>query len=323
MKIIFMGTPDFALSSLRQLLLSLHEVVAVFTQAPKPKGRGMQVTESPVHILAKAHNIPVYTPASLRTTEVQAQIDMIEADIIVVVAYGFIVPEHVLKSKRYGCLNIHPSMLPRFRGAAPLQRTIIAGDTETAVCIMQMNEGLDTGDIILREDFAIKPDITLQELHDVCANKGAILLLQALNNLASLLKIPQALEGVTYAHKLTKEEGLINWNMSAIDIERKIRGMTPWPGVFFEYAGQKIKVLRAKMHNVTYAEKPGMIRDNIVVCGSKALRIELVQKPGKGPVSFEEFSRDIVDGSMSDARIEDTTTLVSHVDIRKSTNTMS
>lgn len=291
MKIIFMGTPDFAVPGLELLLSSEHQVVAVYTQAPKPKGRGMKIAQSPVQIVAKARGIPVYTPSSLKLPEVQEQIDNIEADIIVVVAYGFIVPKRILQSKHYGCLNIHPSKLPRFRGAAPLQRTIIAGDCETAVCIMQMDEGLDTGDILMREDFAISSSITIQELHDICAEKGAELLLKTIDNIDNLPPLKQGSEGATYAPKLKKEEGKIDWSESALDIERKIRGMTPWPGVFFEYKGELVKILKAQVQEKDYTETPGTIieKDLVIVCSSKALLIDIVQKAGKGPISFKEL----------------------------------
>ena len=285
MKIIFMGTPDFATPSLASLLASEHEVVAVFTAAPKPKGRGMKLTPSPVHLIAESHNVPVYSPTKLRTPETLKQIDDIKADIIVVVAYGFIIPKHILESKLYGCLNIHPSKLPRFRGAAPLQRTIMEGDRETAVCIMQMDEGLDTGDIILREDFAIAQDITLKELHDICAKKGAELLLKTLDDIETLPRIKQSEQGATYASKLTKEEGFVDWNEPAVVIERKVRGMSPWPGVFFEHEGLMIKIIKARV--VKSMNDSAMIKQ----CSQGLLEIELLQKPGKTPISGTEFVR--------------------------------
>ncbi len=288
MKILFMGTPDFATPSLSGLLSSDHDVVAVFTAEPKPKGRGMKLTKSPVHLLAESASVPVYTPKTLRSPEILKQIDDIKADIIVVVAYGFIVPKHVLESKQYGCLNIHPSKLPRFRGAAPLQRTIIEGDSETAVCIIQMDEGLDTGDIILREDFAISADITLQKLHDICASKGAALLLKTLDGIDILPRIKQTEEGLVYAHKLKKEEGLIDWSDSAEVIERKIRGMNPWPGVFFEHNGSMVKILKA---HVCKELKSGVF---VKRCGSGLLEIELLQRPGRGVVTGAEFMRELV-----------------------------
>lgn len=204
-----MGTPQFAVPTLLKLInCPSHQVVAVFTQAPKSNGRGLNAIVSPVHEVALQYNIPVYIPVTLKTKEVT---DIIEGDIIVVVAYGFIIPKVVLQSKKYGCLNIHPSSLPRHRGAAPLQRTIIEGDTKTSVCVIQMDEGLDTGDIILQKSFSLSPRITLVDLHGKCAEYGADLLLEVLNNIDNLLRIPQFMEGITYAHKLTKEEGKIDW----------------------------------------------------------------------------------------------------------------
>lgn len=285
MKIIFMGTPDFATPSLQALLDSRHEVVAVFTAPPKPKGRGMKLTLSPVHLLASSASIIVYAPSTLRSPEVLQQIDDIEADIIIVVAYGFIVPKRVLESKKYGCLNIHPSKLPRFRGAAPLQRTIIEGDKETAVCIMQMDEGLDTGDIILREDFPVANDITLPQLHDLCSEKGAGLLLQTLDGIETLPRVKQSEEGLVYASKLKKEEGFADWSEPAVVIERKVRGMSPWPGVFFEHGGVMVKILKARV--VSGSDGKGFV----MPCGEGFLEIELLQKPGKGVITGAEFLR--------------------------------
>lgn len=285
MKIIFMGTPDFAAPSLQALLASHHEVVAVFTAPPKPKGRGMKLTLSTIHAIAENASISVYTPSTLRSPEILQQIDDIEADIIIVVAYGFIVPKRVLESKKYGCLNIHPSKLPRFRGAAPLQRTIIEGDKETAVCIMQMDEGLDTGDIILREDFPIAGDITLQQLHDICAEKGAKLLLQTLEGIDTLPRMKQSEEGLVYASKLKKEEGFVDWSESAVVIERKVRGMNPWPGVFFEHEGVMVKILKAK--EVSNEQGAGFVKQ----CSKGFLELLQVQKPGRSVVTGAEFLR--------------------------------
>ena len=242
-----MGTPEFAIPALSQLIDSTnHNVVAVFTQAPKAKGRGMKTTNSPVHVLAASNNIPVYTPKTLRDQEAAQLIDSIEADIIVVVAYGFIIPGNILKAKKYGCLNIHPSKLPKYRGAAPLQRTIINGEKESAVCIIQMDEGLDTGDIILQKDFSLEVTTTFPELHNLCASLGGYMLIEALNNIENLRKIKQSEEGASYAHKLTKDEGKINWQSTAFEIDCKIRGMNPWPGVYFEHNDKIIKILSAE-----------------------------------------------------------------------------
>ena len=249
MDIIFMGTPSFALPTLEALNSSKqHNVKAVFTAEPKAKGRGMKLSPSPVGEFASKYNLPVYSPKTLRSEEVQKQIYDLEADIIIVVAYGFIIPKSILAAKKYGCLNIHPSMLPKYRGAAPLQRTIMNGEKETAVCIMQMDEGLDTGDILMSKQFSLEEDISLIELHDKCSSLGANLLLETLNNIDKLSPIRQeslikngrcAIDGrvlddkVIYAKKLSKEEAEISWSEDAFAIDCKVRGANPWPGVHF------------------------------------------------------------------------------------------
>ena len=287
-----MGTPDFAVPSLQNLISSKeHNVVAVFSQRPKSKGRGMKIAKSPVHELADLYKIPIYTPSTLRKNESFELIDSISADIIVVVAYGFIIPKNILESKKYGCLNIHPSKLPKYRGAAPLQRTIIEGEKETAVCIMQMDEGLDTGDIILQENFALGPRITLQELHDKCAQIGAKLLLKTLNNIETLPRIKQSDAGVTYAHKLTKEESLINWNDSAFKIDCMVRGMNPWPGVFFEFKNKKIKILETEYSNTDHSFKIGQILNKSfdIACAKGILHIKSVKPEGKPQMSAKAY----------------------------------
>ncbi len=288
-----MGTPDFAVPALEGLINSPHEVVAVFTQAPKPKGRGLALTPSPVHELANKHNITVYTPPTLKKEEYYQQVLNIEADIITVVAYGFIIPRIILDAKKHGCLNIHPSKLPKFRGAAPLQRTIMSGDTETAVCIMQMDDGIDTGDILLREDFPIPSDISLQELHDLCTAKGAKLLLQTLDQIDTLPHIKQSEEGASYAHKLSKEEGKIDWNEPAEVIERKIRAMNPWPCAYSDCQDMQVKILEAKACNQEHSFVPGAItrKESMIACGKGVLEVKLIQKPGKKAMSFAEFLR--------------------------------
>ncbi|MDF2965988.1 MAG: fmt [Rickettsiaceae bacterium] len=291
MKVIFMGTPEFAVPSLQAIIDSNHIVQAVFTQMPKPKGRGYEVTISPIHALADKYNIPVFTPKTLRNEEIQSQVDEIDADIIVVVAYGFIIPKRILEAKKFGCLNIHPSRLPRFRGAAPLQRTIMAGDKETSVCIMQMDEGLDTGDIILEEVFALPDDITLPELHNICSELGAKLLIKVLNNIDSLPRIAQTEEGVIYAHKISKEEARINWQDSAFTIDCKIRGLNPWPGSYFIYKGEQIKVLKAKYEDTSRDYVPGTVLsgDLTIACGKGLLTLLELQRPGKKALKTQEF----------------------------------
>jgi methionyl-tRNA formyltransferase len=293
MKIIFMGTPDFAIPTLQTLINSSHQISAVFTQVSKPQDRGMIEKKSPVHTLAEAHNIPVYNPKTMRNNEVTQLVEGIDADIIIVVAYGFIIPKAILESKKYGCLNLHPSALPRFRGAAPLQRTIIAGDKTTEICIMQMDEGMDTGDILAKEELELHPRIALQELHDKCADIGAKLMFNIIDNIDNIKPIKQTEEGLVYASKLTKAEGIVDWNKSAFVIDCQIRGMNPWPGVFFTYKGENIKILEAEFIEKDHNLQPGtVIDDNLqIACGKDVLHIIRLQKAGKKHVSSEEFLR--------------------------------
>lgn len=288
-----MGTPEFAVPALTKLINSNHQVVAVFTQKPKAKGRGLLEAKSPVHQLALKHQIPVYIPSTLRNEETANLINNIAADIIVVIAYGFIVPKNILEAKKYGCLNIHPSDLPRHRGAAPLQRTIIEGDRKSSVCIMQMDEGLDTGDILMKEDFDLEDRVTLKELHDKCANLGAELLIKTLANIDDIVPKPQQSDGVTYAHKLTKEDGKINWQDSAYTIDCKIRGMNPWPSVYFSYNGKMIKILESDYLDKFHDFIPGtIINKNLeIACGKGMLVIKRLQQEGKKALSTEEFLR--------------------------------
>lgn len=292
-----MGTPDFAVPSLQSLLdHDQHEVVAVFTQSPKAKGRGLKEIASPIEQLARIYNVPVYNPRSIKTLETKELIDSIEANIIVVVAYGFIIPKDILISKKYGCLNIHPSKLPKYRGAAPLQHTIINGEKETAVCIMQMDEGLDTGDIILMQQFDLPANITLPELHDKCAKIGAKLLLEVLNKITILPRIKQTGEAVSYAGKLSKEHGKIDWNQKAFQIDCKIRGMNPWPGTYFEYKNRVIKILEASYQDKAHNMLPGeiIIGDNKnieVACNDGIVIIKKLQLPGKKAMNAGEFLR--------------------------------
>ncbi len=287
-----MGTPDFAVPAFNKLIETKnHEIVSVFTSSPKPKGRGLANCYSPIHQLGLKNNIPVFTPRTLKTKEIQETINSIEADIIVVVAYGFLIPPAILAAKKYGCLNIHPSLLPKYRGAAPLQRTIINGETQTAVAIMQMDEGLDTGDIIVQEIFAVPPRITLPLLHDKCAKKGADLLIKALDNIDILPGIPQSLDGDTYAHKLSKEEGKINWQESAWQIDCRVRGMNPWPGVYFYYQNKLVKILETDYQDAVHNHPVGTVISNKlhIACGEGVLHIKRLQPAGKKSMTAEEF----------------------------------
>jgi methionyl-tRNA formyltransferase len=286
-----MGTSAFAVPAL--LLLSKHHAIqAVFTQAPKPHGRGLQPKLSPVHEAANTLKIPVYTPQTLRSIESFELVNNIEAEVIVVCSYGLLVPKNILDAKKYGCLNIHPSLLPKYRGAAPLQRAIINGDEKTAVCIMQMDEGLDTGPVILQEDLPIE-DMDYIQLHNKCANIGANLLLEAIANINTLPRIKQSDEGVSYAHKLSKEEAKIDWHESAKQINCQIRGMNPWPGTFFSYNDLEIKVLKAKVIEIEHNFLPGaVINDELhVACGRGILALEIIQKPGSKALQTTDLLR--------------------------------
>ncbi len=291
-----MGTPSFACPSLELLIAdSNHEVVAIFTQRPKPKNRGMKLQYSPVHEIAIKNNITTYTPSSIKTEEAFNLINNIEADIIVVVAYGFIITSNILNSKKYGCLNVHPSTLPRHRGAAPLQRTIIEGDISTSVIIMQMDEGCDTGDIILEEKFLLEKNMKLQELHDKCANIGANLLIKTLNNIDTLPRTAQTNIGVTIASKLKKQDGKIDWTQDAYKIDCKIRGMNPWPGTYFEYNNVNIKIIEAYYTEIEHYFPYGYVisaKDTIeIACKSGTIIITKLQQAGKKILNSHDFLR--------------------------------
>lgn len=285
MKIIFAGTPHFAASALAALL-NEHQVVAVLTQPDRPAGRGMQLTASPVKRLALQHGLPVLQPTSLKNEETQRSIAAFEAELMVVAAYGLILPKAVLQLPRYGCLNIHASLLPRWRGAAPIQRAIQAGDTETGITIMQMDEGLDTGDMLLRNTCPIAPDDTAQTLHDKLAVLGAASILEALHLLLQqrLMPVKQDDSTATYAAKLLKGEAQIDWRQDAHQIGRAVRAFNPFPACHAGFNDMVIKIWQAAVLENVQAE-PGTVisvdRHGIVVaCGKDALRLEVLQRPG-------------------------------------------
>lgn len=297
LRIVFMGTPDFAVPTLAEILAAGHDVVAVYTQPPRPAGRGMGERKSPVHVYAESNGIPVFTPKSLRGEAEQEIFRSLDADVGVVVAYGLILPKPILEAPRYGCLNLHASRLPRWRGAAPIQRAIMAGDTETAVMVMQMDEGLDTGPILLAERVPIGPNTTAGELHDELARVGASLMVRALAALerGSLDATPQSEEGVTYAAKIDKAEARIDFTRPAREVHDLIRGLSPLPGAWFE-AGperrrERIKVLRSELADGD--GPPGTVLDDrlTVACGEGAVRLTLLQRAGRKPMSAEEFLR--------------------------------
>ena len=247
MKLIFAGTPEIAATVLERLLATEHEVCAVLTQPDRPSGRGQKMVSSPAKALALAHSIPVHQPLSLKEPEIQQILKAYQADLMIVVAYGLIVPQSVLDIPRLGCWNVHVSLLPRWRGAAPIQRAIEAGDLVTGVTIMQMDKGLDTGAILLQESVAITPKMTAGELHDLLAVKGAALLTQALVQQPDLLPQAQSAEGMTYAAKLSKDEAQIDWNKTALAIDCLVRAFNPWPICFTHYQGQIVRVLKARL----------------------------------------------------------------------------
>ena len=293
LRIIFMGTPDFATPTLSALLGSGHRVVAVYCQPPRPAGRGMALRPSPVQAIAGAAGVPVLTPVSLRPPEVVEGIVKHRADVAVVVAYGLLLPTTVLLLPTYGCLNLHPSMLPRWRGAAPIQRTLMAGDASTQICVMGMEAGLDTGPIRLTEDVDIPASMTAGELHDLAASRGAALMLRALNLLEAgqLPSTPQSTEGVTYAAKIGKAEARIDWSRPAREVHNHIRGLSPFPGAWFEMNGERIKVLRSEPAEGKGAPGEVLGADLRIACAEGAVRLLLLQRAGKKPMPAAELLR--------------------------------
>ncbi|WP_421223445.1 methionyl-tRNA formyltransferase [Aeromonas enteropelogenes] len=296
LKLIFAGTPDFAARHLAALLSSDHEVVAVYTQPDKPAGRGQKLTASPVKALALAHNLPVYQPASLRNEEAQAELASLGADLMVVVAYGLILPKAVLDTPRLGCINVHGSLLPRWRGAAPIQRAIWAGDAETGVTIMQMDVGLDTGAMIRKVSCPIAADETSTSLYDKLAELGPQALVDTVDVMAAgnTTAEPQDDALANYAQKLSKEEARIDWTMDAVAIERCIRAFNPWPISWCEVAGQTIKVWQAEVIEHEHGQSAGTLlkadKQGIdIATGKGVLRLLTLQPPGKKAMSVTDL----------------------------------
>jgi methionyl-tRNA formyltransferase len=290
MRLVFMGTPDFAATALAALLDAGHEVACVYSQPPRPAGRGLKKRPSPVHALALSKGIEVRTPVSLKSQEEQQRFAELNADAAVVVAYGLLLPKPVLTAPSFGCFNIHASLLPRWRGAAPIQRAIMAGDTETGVTIMRMDEGLDTGPMLKRVSCAITNDTTASSLHDELAKLGAAAMLDVLKQ-PGVPGEPQPTDGVTYAPKITKAEAKINFDGSAHSVLRHIHGLSTFPGAWFEINGARIKALRCEV--VRGQGAPGTAIDDRLTfaCGEGAVRLLEVQREGKGPMQADAFLR--------------------------------
>ncbi|MFN4203251.1 MAG: methionyl-tRNA formyltransferase [Tabrizicola sp.] len=292
MKVIFMGTPEFSVPVL-EALHARQEILAVYCQPPRPAGRGKADRPSPVQARAEALGLPVRHPISLRSEEAQRDFAALGADVAVVVAYGLILPQGVLDAPRLGCLNIHASLLPRWRGAAPIQRAIMAGDRETGVCIMQMEAGLDTGPVLLREVIPIWAEETTAELHDRLSALGARLIVQALDRLPELVPEPQPEAGVTYAAKIDKAEARVDWTRPAVEVDRLIRGLSPFPGAWVEVNGERVKLLRSRL--APGSGVPGQVLGGFTVaCGDGAVEITEAQREGKRPMPAAEVLRGLI-----------------------------
>ncbi len=288
-RVIFMGTPDFSVPAL-EAIHAAHEIVCVYTQPPRPAGRGKHPRPTPVHARAEALGLPVRHPVSLKGAEAQAEFAALDADVAVVVAYGLILPQAVLDAPRHGCLNIHASLLPRWRGAAPIQRAIMAGDAETGVCIMQMEAGLDTGPVLMRAATPITEADTSARLHDRLAQMGAALIVETLARLPDLVPEPQPEEGVTYAAKIDKAEARVDWTRPAEEVARHIRGLSPFPGAWCEAPFGRLKLLDARA--VAGEGAPGdVITELSVACGSDAVDLREVQREGKRAMTAEDLLR--------------------------------
>lgn len=288
MRVIFMGTPDFSVPALRAIA-ARHDVAAVYSQPPRAAGRGQKPRPSPVHRAAETLGIPVRTPERLKSPEEQAAFAAIGADVAVVVAYGLILPQPVLDAPRLGCLNIHASLLPRWRGAAPIHRAIMAGDAETGVAIMQMQAGLDTGPVLAEARTPIGPEDTTADLHDRLAEMGAALIGDVLDRLP-LPAAPQPSEGVTYAQKIDKAEARIDWALPAPQVDRQIRGLSPFPGAWCMLGGERIKLLRSRL--AAGAGAPGTVLQGFTIaCGTGAVEVLEAQREGKRPMPAAEVLR--------------------------------
>lgn len=291
MKVVFMGTPDFAVPALRAIARA-HEVVAVYCQPPRPAGRGKKDRPSPVQRAAEELGLPVRHPTSLKGSAEQAEFAALGADVAVVAAYGLILPQAVLDAPSHGCINIHASLLPRWRGAAPIHRAIMAGDAQTGIAIMQMEAGLDTGPVLLSDATPIGADETTGQLHDRLSDMGARLILQALDQLPDLVPAPQPEAGVTYASKIDKAEAQVDWSRPAAEVARQIRGLSPVPGAWTATPAGRLKLLNARV--VEGQGAPGQVLAGLAIaCGTGAVAITEAQREGKRPMTAEELLRGI------------------------------
>lgn len=291
-----MGTPQFAAVSLGRLITSKHEIIAVYTMPPKPAGRGHQDTRSQVHKLADKHFLNILTPKNFKDEEVCKQFEGFKADIAIVVAYGMLLPGRILNAPKHGCINIHISKLPRWRGAAPIQHTILAGDKETSVCIMKMDKGLDTGDIMLEHELKVDDDMTASKLHDITADIGADMIVEVLRQIetgtVNLRK--QSEIGATYARKIERVDEKLDFNKSAYLVNAQIRTFSPRPGAYFSYLGENIKIIEATIDETFKTDaKPGTVIDSdlTIACGSGVLRPNLLQREGRKMIYRDAFLR--------------------------------
>ena len=295
LRLVFMGTPDIAVPTLAALIDAGHDMVRVYCQPPRPAGRGHRDRPSPVQEFAAKHHIDVECPVSLKDPGSQESFLALKADAAIVFAYGLILPAAILDGFRFGCINIHTSLLPRWRGAAPIQRAIMAGDHETGVTIMQVEEGLDTGAILSKEAIPILPTTNAGDLHDALSEIGARLIVDTLEGLAAgrIFPQPQPETGVTYAKKLTREEGHLDWRRPAEELDRHIRALNPWPGSWFDHDSNRIRVLAAEPENGESGKPPGTIIDDspTIACGSGRLRLTRLQRPGQSAMPAEAFLR--------------------------------
>jgi methionyl-tRNA formyltransferase len=295
LNLVFMGTPPFAATILDALVAAGHHLLAVYTQPPRPAGRGQRLQASAVQQLAERHGITIHCPLRLRDSTVQAGFAAYAADAAVVAAYGLILPRALLTSPRLGCLNVHASLLPRWRGAAPVQHALLAGDFVTGITIMQMDEGLDTGPILMQRAMPIAADATAAGLTAALARLGGELIVQTLSEAAhgQLAPRPQPLEGVTYAPRITRAQARLDWRRPAAELERQVRAFDPWPGAFFEYRGEQIRVRAAAVVAESCGRAPGTVLDDrlSIACAAGALRLLLLQRPGRAPVAAAAFLR--------------------------------